>query len=113
MGAKASDIDALDRCNWFPSINPAGLYGYAYVVLGSMKGGRIIVKRLRAILGPAASFHFYSDGDESSDTHWDSFCSDLEIHGRKNVDEICATAVAIFEAYAAWLSSPIRQFGNG
>jgi heme oxygenase len=58
MGATTSDIAALERCRWLPRIEPAGLYGYAYVILGSMMGGRIIVKRLRTILGPAASFRF-------------------------------------------------------
>jgi heme oxygenase len=113
MGATEGDIDALERCSWFPSIDPAGLYGYAYVVLGSMKGGKIIVKRLRSILGPAASFHFYGYGIEGSDSLWASFCSELEAHGRENVEAICATAVAIFETYAAWLSRPIHPGGNG
>jgi heme oxygenase len=113
MGSTARDIDALERCSWLPFIDPAGLYGYAYVVLGSMKGGKIIVKRLRSILGPAASFHFYGYGNGGSDSLWATFCSELEAHGRENVGAICATAVAIFEAYAAWLSRPIRQPGNG
>jgi len=113
MGAEAIDIDALERCSCLPSIDPAGLYGYVYVILGSMRGGKIIVKRLRSILGPAASFHFYGDGNGGSDVLWASFCSELEAHGRENVEVICATAVAIFEAYAAWLSRPIRQPGNG
>jgi heme oxygenase len=113
MGATASDIDGLERYSWLTSIDPAGLYGYAYVVLGSMKGGQIIVKRLRSILGPAASFHFYGDGNDGSDARWASFCSELEVHGRKNVEEICAMAVAIFEAYSTWLTSPIVQPGKG
>jgi heme oxygenase len=113
MGASASDIQALERCSWLPSIASAGLYGYAYVVLGSMKGGKIIVKRLRSTLGPAASFHFYGDGNGGSDALWASFCSELEAHGKENVEAICATAVAVFDAYAAWLSAPLRQPGNG
>jgi heme oxygenase len=111
MGATASDIDALERCRWLPRIEPAGLYGYAYVILGSMMGGRIIVKRLRTILGPAASFRFYGDGNGRSESLWASFCSDLEKNGRENVDAICATAVEIFDAYASWLSEPLQQKG--
>ena len=67
MGATASHIEGLERWSWLAPIDPAGLYGYTYVVLGSMKGGKIIVTRLRSILGPAASFHFYGDGNEGSD----------------------------------------------
>jgi heme oxygenase len=111
MGATAGDIDALERCRWLPRIEPAGLYGYAYVILGSMMGGRIIVKRLRTILGPAASFRFYGDGNGRSESLWASFCSDLEKNGRENVDAICATAVEIFDAYASWLSEPLQQKG--
>ena len=111
MGATTSDIAALERCRWLPRIEPAGLYGYAYVILGSMMGGRIIVKRLQTILGPAASFHFYGDGNGRSESLWASFCSDLEKNGRENVDAICATAVEIFDAYASWLSEPLQQKG--
>lgn len=113
MGATASDIEGLERCSWLPSLAPAGLYGYAYVVLGSMKGGKIIVKRLRSTLGPAASFHFYGDGNGGSDALWASFCSELEARGKGNVEVICATAVAVFDAYAAWLAGPLRQPGDG
>jgi heme oxygenase len=112
MGATASDIDALERCRWLPPIEPAGLYGYAYVILGSMMGGKIIVKRLQTILGPAASFKFYGDGNGRSDALWQSFRSDLQKNGKENIEAICATAVEIFDAYAAWLSEPTLQKGN-
>jgi len=72
-------------------------------------GGKIIVKRLRTILGPAASFHFYGDGNGRSESLWGSFCSDLEKNGKENVAAICATAVEIFDAYASWLSEPLLQ----
>jgi heme oxygenase len=113
MGATTSDIEGFERCSWLPSISPAGVYGYAYVVLGSMKGGKIIVKRLRSILGPSASFHFYGDETGGSDVLWASFCSELEAHGKENVETICATAVAVFETYAAWLSGTLRAPGKG
>jgi heme oxygenase (biliverdin-IX-beta and delta-forming) len=113
MGATAREIEGLERCSWLPSISPAGLYGYAYVVLGSIKGAKIIVKRLRSVLGPAASFHFYGRGTESSDALWSSFCCELEANGKENVEIICATAVGVFEAYATWLSDPLRQPSNG
>jgi heme oxygenase len=113
MGATTSDIDALERYRWLSPIQPAGLYGYAYVILGSMMGGKIIVKRLRAVLGPAASFHFYGGGNGGSEALWASFCLDLEEHGKENIDAICATAVEIFDAYATWLSEPLRGAGNG
>jgi heme oxygenase len=112
MGVTASDIDALERCRWLPRIEPAGLYGYAYVILGSMMGGKIIVKRLRTILGSAASFHFYGDGNGRSESLWASFCSDLEKNGKDDKEAICATAVGIFDAYASWLSEPILQKAN-
>ena len=42
MGATSRDIDALERCHQLPPIEPAGLLGYSYVILGSMMGGKII-----------------------------------------------------------------------
>jgi heme oxygenase len=85
------------------------LYGYTYVILGSMMGGQIIVKRLRTVLGPAASFHFYGDGNGRSEALWASFCSRLEQDGKDNVGAICATAAMVFDAYATWLSEPLLQ----
>lgn len=112
MGANEIEIGALERCRWTSRVDPAGLYGYTYVILGSMMGGKIIVKRLRATLGPSASFHFYGDRNECSEALWASFCLGLEQNGKDNVDAICATAVEIFDAYAAWLSQPLPQLGN-
>jgi heme oxygenase len=112
MGANEIEIGALERCPWTSPVDPAGLYGYAYVILGSMMGGKIIVRRLRAILGPNASFHFYGDGSERSEARWASFCLDLEENGKDNVEAICATAVDIFDAYAEWLSRPLPQLGS-
>jgi heme oxygenase len=112
MGATASDIDALERCPAVPPIETAGLYGYAYVILGSMMGGKIIVNRLRTTLGPGASFHFYGDGNGRSESLWASFCSDLEKNGIDDKETICATAVGIFDAYASWLSGPVLQQGD-
>jgi heme oxygenase (biliverdin-IX-beta and delta-forming) len=112
MGATAMEIGALERCRLASAIAPAGLFGYAYVILGSMMGGKIIVKRLRSILGPTASYHFYGDGNERSEALWASFCADLEENGKDNVEAICATAVGIFEAYTAWISQPLPKHGN-
>jgi hypothetical protein len=59
---------------------------------------------LRAVLGTDASFQFYGDGNGRPETLWASFCSDLEKSGKGDVHAICGTAVAIFDAYAAWLN---------
>jgi heme oxygenase len=112
MGAAPKDIESLERYRGFGPIEPAGVPGYTYVILGSMMGGKIIVRRLRDILGKDAGFRFYGDGNGRSGTLWASFCADLEKDGRNNVQAICTTAVAIFDAYAAWLPAPIRVAGS-
>ena len=112
MGATEIDLAALERCPRPPPIPTAGLGGYTYVVLGSMLGGRIIVKQLRTVLGPAASFRFYGGGNIRYELSWASFCSDLEKNRRNDVAAICATAVGIFDAYAAWLSEPLLRDGS-
>jgi heme oxygenase len=108
MGATTRDIGSLERYHGLAPIDPAGVRGYTYVILGSMMGGKIIVKRLRAVLGADASFRFYGDGNGRPEELWASFCADLEEHGRNDVAAICATAAAIFDAYEAWLSEPRR-----
>ena len=111
MGATRQDIESLERYGGFAPIEPAGVPGYTYVILGSMMGGKIVVKSLRAILGQDAGFRFYGDGKGCPETLWASFCSDLEENGN-DVQAICATAVTIFDAYAAWLPGPIRGAGS-
>jgi heme oxygenase len=112
MGATASDIDGLERCPKVPPISRSGARGYTYVILGSLLGGRIIVKRLRAVLGPGASFLFYGDGRGHYEAAWASFCKDLEENGKNDVEAICATAVAVFDAYGSWLSEPLVLAGS-
>jgi len=106
MGATAQDIDAIERCQRLPPIVPAGLRGYTYVILGSTLGARIIVKQLRAALGPDASFRFYGDEDGRYQAAWAAFRLDLEENGKDDVEAICATAAGIFDSYAAWFSEP-------
>ena len=113
MGATTKDIAALERCPRLPTIAREGLRGYTYVMMGSMLGGSIIIKRLRAVLGPAASFCFYGGGSAPYESAWAAFCSDLENEkDGKDVQAICATAVGIFDAYAAWLSELLPQNGS-
>jgi heme oxygenase (biliverdin-IX-beta and delta-forming) len=104
MGASEGEVDAFERCPYVPSLPTAGLRGYLYVVLGSMLGGKIIVRRLRSVFGEDASYRFYSGGEpQSHESHWTSFCSDIEEYGKEDVQIICATAVQVFDTYAAWL----------
>jgi heme oxygenase len=112
MGATTRDVDSLERYGGLGPIKPTGLQGYTYVILGSMMGGKIIVRRLRATLGADASLRFYGDGNGRPESLWASFCSDLETNGANNVQAICATAVAVFDAWAAWLSEPISAEGG-
>ena len=112
MGATTSEIDALERCQRLPSIAPGGLRGYIYVILGSMQGGRIIARQLRAVLGQDASLRFYGDESGRFEAAWASFRSDLEENGKNDVEAICATAVGIFNAYGAWFSEPVSRIGG-
>jgi hypothetical protein len=98
-----NDIDAIQRPHRLPAFAVVGLTGYKYVVLGSI--AKIIVKQLRAVLGPTASLRFYGDENGLYQAAWSAFCSDLEGSGKNDVEPICATAVGIFDAYATWFSS--------
>jgi heme oxygenase len=104
MGASAGEVEALERCPYVPSLTTTGLRGYLYVVLGSMLGGKMIVRRLRSVFGEDASYRFYGGGESQSyESHWTSFCSDIEEYGKGDVQIICATAVQVLDTYAAWL----------
>jgi heme oxygenase len=112
MGATARDVDSLERCLTPPLISQAGLRGYTYVILGSTLGAKLIVKQLRSVLGPDASFRFYGDEDGRYQEAWASFRLDLEENGRNDVDAICETAAGVFDAYAAWFSDPRLRIGG-
>lgn len=109
MGATHAEMDGFERCGQIPSFSAAGLRGYSYVILGSMLGGRIIVRHLSAVLGARASFSFYGGGQSRYEAQWGSFCSDLETTPEQDVEAICATAIEIFDLYAAWWSQPIMD----
>ena len=112
MGASVHDIDAIERCQRLPTFVPGGLHGYTYVVLGSTLGAKIIVKQLRAVLGPSASLRFYGDQDGLYQAASSAFRSDLDGNGKDEIEPICATAVGIFDAYAAWFSEPPLRTGR-
>lgn len=111
MGVSAREVDGFERCSTAPAITAAGLRGYGYVVLGSMLGAKIIVERLRAVLG-GLSFRFYGDDLGLGEARWASFCAGLEQDAAADVPAICSTAVAIFDAYAAWLAEPLAAAGT-
>ena len=104
MGAAATEIGAFERCRCLPPIATEGLHGYAYVALGSLLGAKIIVKQLRTVLGPGASFGFYGDEKDRYESLWRIFLQNLEENGRSNIPAICLTAVGIFDAYEEWFS---------
>ena len=112
MGATASEIESLERCQQLPMISPGGLRGYTYVILGSTLGAKVIVKQLRASLGPDASFRFYGDENGRSEAAWALFRSDLEENGKTEVEAICETSVGVFDAYTAWFSEPLLRIGG-
>jgi heme oxygenase len=103
MGASSKEVDALERCRNLPPIPAQGLLGYTYVILGSSLGARIIVKRLRTVLGPDASLRFYGDEKGRHTALWPVFLQRLEENGRHDIRTICETAVGIFDAYETWL----------
>jgi heme oxygenase len=111
MGVTARECGKIERCQQLRPITTAGLRGYTYVMLGSMLGGKIIAKRLRAVLGPDASLQFYGNEKTPYETLWASFCRDLEETGRNDLAIICDTAVAVFDLYDRWLREPLSRRG--
>jgi heme oxygenase len=104
MGVTSACIDRLGEARIRVDFPAGGLRGFTYVVLGSMLGGRLIVKHLRTVLGPSASLQFYGAGGAGSIALWDAFCADLATARNADVRAICATASAVFDVYADSLS---------
>jgi heme oxygenase len=107
MGMTEVEIDGLERCLHVPSLSGPRRRGFTYVILGSMLGGKLIVKQLSSVLGSEGSYSFYGGGEKKYATQWASFRSDLEETGQHEVETVCATAIEIFDVYAAWLSEPL------
>jgi heme oxygenase len=103
MGVDADGIAQLERCADVAPFSTGGVRGYTYVMLGSMLGGRLVVKHLRSILGPATTVRFYGAGESGAMALWESFCADLATTAHADARAICDTASAVFDAYAAWL----------
>jgi len=113
MGATAADVASIERCAEIPAIDPAGLQGYSYVILGSMLGGKLVVKQLRERLGPGASFRFYGDAGGRVEALWDAYCLGLQRDRGADVSAICSTAVSIFDLYARWMSGAATRARAG
>jgi len=111
MGVTQREIDKIERCRRLPKITNAGLRGYNYVILGSLLGGKVIARQLRATLGPDASLQFYGDAKACYGALWASFCQDLEENGKSDLPIICQTAVALFHLYGEWFSDPLPGTG--
>lgn len=112
MGITAKEIDKIERCRRIPLITTAGLPGYTYVILGSLLGGKIISRRLRAVLGPDVSLQFYGNEKTRYEELWAAFCQDLEANGRKNLPIIRDTAIALFDLYDGWFSETPSRTGT-
>jgi len=112
MGVEPASIDRLGDARIPADLPSGGLRGYTYVILGSMLGGRLIVKHLRSVLGPAASLRFYGAGETGAIALWEAFCADLATARNADVRAICDTASAVFDAYADSLSKP-RNASDG
>jgi len=112
MGVTTREIDKIERCQRIPLITKAGLQGYTYVILGSLRGGKIVAQRLRAVLGPDVSLQFYGDEKIRYEALWASFCQDLETNGQSDLPMICDTAIALFDLYGGWFSEPPSGTGR-
>jgi len=106
MGIDAAAIDRLGDAPIAADFPAGGLRGYTYVILGSMLGGRLVVRHLRSVLGTSASLRFYGAGETGAMALWESFCADLATARDLDVRAICETAAAVFDAYADCLSQP-------
>jgi heme oxygenase len=104
MGWTAAQIAAVERCASLPDVPPEGIFGYLYVVLGSMLGGRIIEQRLSGVLGARAGLRYYGEGSGASDDRWATFCCALDAADRERLGAICDTANAIFTAFERWMT---------
>ena len=112
MGVEPAGIDRLGDVHILTDLPAGGLRGYTYVILGSMLGGRLIVKQLRSVLGPSASLRFYGAGASGALGLWEAFCAELATARNADVRAICSTASAVFDAYAHWLSKPRNVAGS-
>jgi heme oxygenase len=110
MGVDAA-MDPRASGRAFKDFPAGGMRGYSYVMLGSMLGGRLVVKHLRSVLGPAASLRFYGAGESDGIALWGSFCAELATARHPDSHAICETASAVFDAYADWLSAPAGAAG--
>jgi heme oxygenase len=105
LGLTPAQIAALPRCGDLPSVSGAGLLGSLYVYEGTALGGQVIARRLRQSLGTAQSYAFYRENAVRTGQHWKAFCWFLETRETVSLAAICASAVAVFDAFGSWFES--------
>jgi heme oxygenase len=102
LGLTPAQVKALPRCGELPAVAGAGFFGCLYVYEGAALGGQVIARRLRQSLGPTQSFAFYHGNAERIARHWKAFCAYLDTREADSLAAVCASAVAVFDAFEQW-----------
>ena len=111
---QAKNVDQLIRpINVLPLClhNKYEALGALYVLEGSTLGGQIIVKRLKSILGPHLSHHFYTGYGEYTYPKWNNFMTHLSnclAHSHpQNVQLVIDGAIKTFDSISTILDQDV------
>lgn len=108
LGLEPVAVAALPRCTALPAIaTTADALGCLYVLEGSRRGGRVIVRRVAACLplGAAAACGYFGSAGADAAATWRALCASLDGASRsaEGARAIVTAAVATFESLDAWL----------
>ncbi|MEZ5964552.1 MAG: biliverdin-producing heme oxygenase [Planctomycetota bacterium] len=98
----------LPRCNEaLPVATPGARYGLAYVVEGSMLGGRVLAARLAERASTFAASRFLRGYAEATSSSWRAFRAllDVEVAASDRLIDARRSAVSAFASLERWLTA--------
>jgi heme oxygenase len=109
LGMPSVEVGALPLCRAIPEVSRAAdAWGCAYVLEGSMLGGRLLAKRFESALDirPHTGGRFYQGYGGASAETWSGFLDGLHenAYGQAESDAATSAARETFATYTDWMA---------
>lgn len=117
LGADAERIDRAPRMASVEAPNAAARWGIDYVLLGASLGGRVLARKLDALLGRGEmnGRRFFMNGGDVNGPQWNRFVEQLELQLPTMIerDAAAASAASTFAQFETWMTHIVASRSKG
>ena len=111
LGWAEHETAALPLCQIHRPFNSLGrLAGCLYVKEGAALGGKLLARKLNALLAPGHDGRSFFAGSARDSELWQNFCAAIETPAVSlEKDAMISAACETFELFEHWMSSPVAE----